>query len=112
MRFGRDPSETSKESPVPNEMDSPSNWSREGAPGIKDRARETAAQAAESASRGAEHLSNRMSEAMEDLGARSDEWMAEGGEIVDRAREYVRAHPLAAVAAAAAAGFLISRLMR
>jgi ElaB/YqjD/DUF883 family membrane-anchored ribosome-binding protein len=46
------------------------------------------------------------------LGARSEEWIARQDEVVQQVRGYVRERPVMSLAIAAAAGFVLSRLMR
>ena len=46
------------------------------------------------------------------LGARSEEWIARQDEMVQQVRGYVRERPVMSLAIAAAAGFVLSRLMR
>jgi ElaB/YqjD/DUF883 family membrane-anchored ribosome-binding protein len=50
--------------------------------------------------------------AAERLGEKADEWMTMKDDWVEGAREYVREHPVAALGIAAAAGYLLSILMR
>jgi len=52
------------------------------------------------------------SNAAERLGEKADEWMEMKDTWVEGAREYVREHPVAALGIAAAAGYILSMLMR
>lgn len=48
----------------------------------------------------------------EEFGARAEEWMQMKDDWVEGARDYVREHPIAALGIAAAAGYVLSMLMR
>ena len=48
----------------------------------------------------------------ERFGERAEEWLEMKDNWVEGAREYVREHPIAALGVAAAAGYVLSRLMR
>lgn len=52
------------------------------------------------------------SNAAERIGEKADEWMEMKDNWVEGARDYVRDHPFAALGIAAAAGYLLSVLMR
>ena len=65
---------------------------------LKDTAHDTVERAAQVASSTADRL-----------GARGEAWLATKDELIGTAREYVRDHPVAALAMALAAGYLLSR---
>ena len=48
----------------------------------------------------------------ERLGEKAEEWLEMKDDWVEGAREYVREHPIAALGIAAAAGYVLSMLMR
>jgi ElaB/YqjD/DUF883 family membrane-anchored ribosome-binding protein len=50
--------------------------------------------------------------AAERFGEKAEEWMTMKDDWVEGARDYVREHPVAALGIAAAAGYLLSILMR
>ena len=59
-----------------------------------------------------EHISEGAQEAIERFGEKAEEWLELKDTWVDGAREYVREHPIAALGIAAAAGYVLSMLMR
>lgn len=59
-----------------------------------------------------DRAANAASQAAEHIGEKTDEWMQMKDDWVEGAREYVREHPVAALGMAAAAGYLLSMLMR
>jgi hypothetical protein len=65
-------------------------------------------------SAGAHHAVDRVAsgaaEAADQLDLKKEEWSAAAGEWMDTTRDYVREHPVAALAVALAAGYLLSRL--
>ncbi|HYG56385.1 MAG TPA: hypothetical protein VD965_13905 [Burkholderiales bacterium] len=66
----------------------------------------------ESAHQYVDQAANIASQAAERFGDKADEWMQMKDDWVDGAREYVREHPIAALGIAAAAGYILSMLMR
>ena len=52
------------------------------------------------------------SEYAERFGEKAEEWLEMKDDWVEGTREYVREHPIAALGIAAAAGYLLSMLMR
>jgi ElaB/YqjD/DUF883 family membrane-anchored ribosome-binding protein len=59
-----------------------------------------------------ERIGEGAQEAIERLGEKAEEWLELKDTWVDGTREYVRAHPIAALGIAAAAGYVLSMLMR
>jgi ElaB/YqjD/DUF883 family membrane-anchored ribosome-binding protein len=70
-----------------------------------DRVSETAHDYVDRAASVAAQAANRVEE-------KADEWLTMKDDWVEGAREYVREHPVAALGIAAAAGYLLSILMR
>jgi ElaB/YqjD/DUF883 family membrane-anchored ribosome-binding protein len=94
------PMETTTTSPSPSlDPRVVSQQAQAGIDRLKDSAHETVERAAQAASSTAERL-----------GARSEQWLASKDEWIGTARGYVRDHPVAALAMALAAGYLLSRL--
>lgn len=59
-----------------------------------------------------ERISEGAQEAIERFGDKAEEWLEMKDTWVDGARSYVREHPVAALGIAAAAGYILSMLMR
>jgi ElaB/YqjD/DUF883 family membrane-anchored ribosome-binding protein len=59
-----------------------------------------------------EHYSAGVHEAVDRLGEKAEEWLDMKDNWVEGAREYVREHPVAALGIAAAAGYILSMIMR
>jgi ElaB/YqjD/DUF883 family membrane-anchored ribosome-binding protein len=59
-----------------------------------------------------EHIGEGAHEAIDRLGEKAEEWLEMKDTWVEGAREYVREHPIAALGIAAAAGYVLSILMR
>ena len=59
-----------------------------------------------------EHIGEATHEAIDRLGEKAEDWLELKDTWVDGAREYVREHPIAALGIAAAAGYVLSILMR
>lgn len=72
---------------------------RDGIDRLRDSAHRTVDQAADAAATATDRLSER-----------GEVWVATGDEWMDSTRGYVRAHPIAALGMALAAGYLLSRL--
>ena len=68
--------------------------------------------ASESAHQYVDRAASVASNAADRLGEKADEWMEMKDTWVEGAREYVREHPVAALGIAAAAGYILSMLMR
>ena len=68
--------------------------------------------ASQSAHAAVDRAAQTASQAAERIGAKTDELMAMKEDWVEAGREYVREHPIAALGIAAAAGYLLSVLMR
>ena len=70
----------------------------------------------ERASSGAHETIDRVAETAtayaERFGEKAEEWLEMKDSWVEGAREYVREHPIAALGIAAAAGYILSMLMR
>jgi ElaB/YqjD/DUF883 family membrane-anchored ribosome-binding protein len=69
-------------------------------------------QVSETAHQYVDRAANVASQAAERFGERADEWMQMKDDWVEGARDYVREHPIAALGIAAAAGYILSMLMR
>ena len=59
-----------------------------------------------------ERIGEGAQEAIERFGEKAEEWLEMKDTWVEGAREYVREHPIAALGMAAAAGYILSMLMR
>ena len=59
-----------------------------------------------------ERIGEGAQEAIERFGEKAEEWLEMKDTWVEGAREYVREHPIAALGIAAAAGYVLSMLMR
>ena len=68
--------------------------------------------ASESAHAAVDRAAHAAAQAAERLGDRTDELMAMKEDWIEAGREYVREHPMAALGIAAAAGYVLSMLMR
>lgn len=68
--------------------------------------------ASESAHAAVDRASQAAAQAAERLGDKTDELMAMKEDWIEAGREYVREHPMAALGIAAAAGYVLSMLMR
>jgi len=70
-----------------------------------DRLSQTAHETVDRAAQAVSSVTDRVSEKYEELYAMQEDWVQAG-------REYVREHPVAALGIAAAAGYILSMLMR
>jgi ElaB/YqjD/DUF883 family membrane-anchored ribosome-binding protein len=59
-----------------------------------------------------ERATQTAAEVAERFGEKADEWLEMKDNWVEGAREYVREHPVAALGIAAAAGYVLSMIMR
>jgi ElaB/YqjD/DUF883 family membrane-anchored ribosome-binding protein len=59
-----------------------------------------------------QHVAETATQYAERFGERAEEWLEMKDNWVEGAREYVREHPIAALGMAAAAGYVLSMLMR
>lgn len=72
----------------------------------------TAHQAVDRATEAAAAMAGRIGEHAEALGAKGEELLEMRDQWVQSAREYVREHPFQSIGIAAAAGYLLSMMMR
>lgn len=72
----------------------------------------TAHQAVDRAADAAASMAGRVNEHVEALGAKGEELLEMRDQWVQSAREYVREHPFQSIGIAAAAGYLLSMMMR
>ena len=72
----------------------------------------TSNRAGASAAEGIQRAAESASQYAEQFGAKAEEWLEMKDTWVEGAREYVREHPIAALGMAAAAGYVLSMLMR
>ena len=90
--------------------------SNSGTSGRSSAISESAAATVDKIATGAHQAVDRMASAAtsaaSQFGVKGDEVLAAKDHMLDSAREYVRAKPLAALGIALAAGFVISRIMR
>lgn len=67
---------------------------------------------ADTAHSAVDRMTNFASTAASSLGQRREQLNTVSAELVDNARTYVKANPIAAISIAAAVGFVLSRMMR
>jgi ElaB/YqjD/DUF883 family membrane-anchored ribosome-binding protein len=79
---------------------------------ISENAAVTVDKIASSAHQAVDRIASAATSAASQFGVRGDEVLAAKDRMLDSAREYVRAKPMAALGIALAAGFIISRIMR
>jgi len=91
--------------PLSDALDRVARSASESASGAVDRVADGAHQAVDRIAQGADG-------ALQTLGSRSEAWKAASEESLEHVYAYVREKPLIALGMAAAAGFLLSRLMR
>ena len=72
----------------------------------------TAHQAVDRAAEAAASVAGRLGEHVETLGAKGDELLEMKDHWIEGARDYVKEHPFQALGIAAAAGYLLSMMMR
>jgi ElaB/YqjD/DUF883 family membrane-anchored ribosome-binding protein len=65
-----------------------------------------------STAEGIQRVTETATQYAEQFGEKADEWLQMKDDWVEGAREYVREHPIAALGMAAAAGYVLSMLMR
>ena len=75
-------------------------------------AQQTVDRLSQSAHQAVDRAAQTASSYAERLGEKGEEWMQVPQDWMETAREYVREHPLQAIGMAAAAGYLLSILMR
>lgn len=80
--------------------------------GVTDKAAAGIDRLSASAHQAVERAASAASSTAQQLSAKSEEWLAARDEWMETTRGYVRQHPLAALGAALAVGFLLSRLIR
>jgi len=68
--------------------------------------------AGDSAHQAVDHAAETAASVAERIGETAEEWLEMKDDWVDGAREYVREHPIAALGMAAAAGYVLSLIMR
>lgn len=79
---------------------------------VSENAAATVDKIASSAHQAVDRIASAATSAASQIGVKGDEMMEVKDRMLDRARDYVREKPLAALGIALAAGFLISRIMR
>jgi len=81
-------------------------------PTMLDNPAETINRIAGSAHQAVDRVAQGANSALQSLRGSSDAWKHSGDQSLERVQEYIREKPLVALGMAAAAGFLLSRLMR
>jgi len=78
---------------------------------MSDTASQTVDKIASGAHQAVDRIASAASSAVSQLGVHGDKALEGKDQLLDRANEYVRSQPLAAVGIALAAGFILSRLL-